>query len=481
MKKNILTIMAFAMILVLVFQSFNHIYAFKDSGGIYGIQVFYKQNSNVNDIIFVGSSNIFEDVNTGVLWEEYGMASFDLGGSLQPMWNSYYYIKEALKTQSPKLIVLDLLGVLETEDYLKESRIIRNTYGMKFSRDKIDAIKVSSPKEQWNDYIWEFPTYHSRYKELGVEDFLPNRGIANMETWKGFVINTATTPCEKPDNFQTEKTGKLSDKTETYLRKICQLCEEKRVKLLLIKTPNVSTDTDINATMKYNEAAEIGKEYGASFINFNYFYDEIGLDLNTDMGDSTHLNYRGNVKFTRYLAEYLREKYELPDRRGQEGYEEYDIMAMDCRVRTENAWVHDIYEIQDFLKEIQKENYIIIYVVSGNWKEANNYEYIKTEFEKYGINLDAADRSEVWKAENGEIVQFSEMTTEGTWYRELAPYKSLQISRIEDGYSVIFNKAEQTRVKEGINVIVYDTITETVVDTVGFSIVDGSIQTIKQR
>lgn len=58
----------------------------------------------------MGSSHSFVNFNNGTLYEEYGIASYDLGGSLQPMWNSYYDLKEALKTQTPELIVLEGYG-----------------------------------------------------------------------------------------------------------------------------------------------------------------------------------------------------------------------------------------------------------------------------------------------------------------------------------------------------------------------------------
>ena len=47
-------------------------------------------------------------MNTQLLWDEYGMAAYLMTGAEQPLWNSYYNLKEALKTQKPKLVVLDM-------------------------------------------------------------------------------------------------------------------------------------------------------------------------------------------------------------------------------------------------------------------------------------------------------------------------------------------------------------------------------------
>ena len=47
----------------------------------------------------------------------------------------------------------------------------------------------------------------------------------------------------------------------------------------------------------------------------------IGLNFETDFNDESHLNYWGAYKFTEYLGKELKSRFELPDRRGEEGYE----------------------------------------------------------------------------------------------------------------------------------------------------------------
>ena len=77
-------------------------------------------------ILFLFSS-VF---NTAVLYEEYGIAAFDLGGSIQPFWNTYYYLKEALKTQNPKVVAIEAYAATQTDLYSDESRIIKNNFGL---------------------------------------------------------------------------------------------------------------------------------------------------------------------------------------------------------------------------------------------------------------------------------------------------------------------------------------------------------------
>ena len=100
------------------------------------------------------------------------MAAYNLAGSNQPLWNSYYYFKEALKYQKPQLVVLDVYRAIETEDYQEEARIVMNTFGLRYSRDWVENLKVSLPPDAaYMDYFLRFPVYHARYQELKQMDF----------------------------------------------------------------------------------------------------------------------------------------------------------------------------------------------------------------------------------------------------------------------------------------------------------------------
>lgn len=140
-------------IFILLVIQFHKIFSFKYGDGIYGLTTFYKQDENSIDLLCFGSSHIFENVNTGILWNEYGIAAFDLCGSIQPLWNTYYYMKEALKTQAPKIMILDLYSAVLDDEYSDSSRIIKNNYGLKLSADKINSVKISAPQDMWTDYF----------------------------------------------------------------------------------------------------------------------------------------------------------------------------------------------------------------------------------------------------------------------------------------------------------------------------------------
>jgi hypothetical protein len=273
---------------------------------------FYKLPRNSVDVLVLGSSHAFEDINPAVLYSEYGITAFDLTGSVQPLWNTYFYLIEALKTQSPKVIVLEAYCTFFWMEYSDESRIVKNTYGMKISKNYWNALKVSVPKEEFWDYFFRFTRYHNRYTELSSADFLPNQGNLLFDNWKGFANNTKHTPFDTPDVAKITRRSPMREKNERYYREIIKLCKERQIPLEIIVTPYV-----INARQQaiFNTASDIAQEYDIPFTNFNNIYEELGFDFLSDMADRNHANHHGSTKISNFLGKMLKEKYALRDNR----------------------------------------------------------------------------------------------------------------------------------------------------------------------
>ena len=50
----------------------------------------------------------------------------------------------------------------------------------------------------------------------------------------------------------------------------------------------------------------------------------MGLDFETDFNDFSHLNLQGTVKYTDFLAKYIKSEFDIPDRRQDERYSSWD-------------------------------------------------------------------------------------------------------------------------------------------------------------
>lgn len=458
-------IIIFILLLVLLMNKFQKIFKFKYGDGIYGMTNFYKAEDNSIDVIFFGSSHVFENVNTGVLWENYGIAGYELCGSVQPLWNTYYYMKEALKTQKPALLVVDCYTIIEEREYIDDSRIIKNNYGLKFSWDKVNSIMLSAPRENWANYMLEYPTYHARYSDLTRQDFVEHLGIANYECWKGFGINVNTMSLERPEVETMSGTMDLSPKSEKYLRKIIELARENDIPLLLIVAPYEVREQHMQ---RFNRVSQIAEEYDVKYINFNHYYEEIGLDFSKDFADENHLNYSGNVKFTEYLGQYIKNNIEIPDRRSEIGYESYDIMAKDCSQKKYNCELLEIDDIMSYLVKSQNDNYIITCSFVGNFESIYERKDVCQELLNMGIDINAVSENSVWVVMNGKLL-FTNADEDYCWYNDVGKYDTLTVQVGVDMLPELrLNNTQYQCVKDGLNILIYDTFVDSLVEVRGY-------------
>ena len=100
-----------------------------------------------------------------------------------------------------------------------------------------------------------------------------------------------------------------------YLDMMRELCEEKGVKLILIKAPSLYPYWYPEWEEQVEEYAQ---KYGLPYINFLELTEETGIDYSTDTYDAgLHMNLSGAEKLARYMGRFLREEIGLSDRRGE--------------------------------------------------------------------------------------------------------------------------------------------------------------------
>ena len=467
MKKSVIRIICFISILFMILFGINKVFKVKYSDGIYGVTKFYELEDNIVDVLFLGSSHAFADFNTGVFWDEHGMASYVLSGSVQPMWNTYYYLKEALKTQKPKLIVLEGYLTTFTDEYSDDSRIIKNNYGLKWSSDKLNSIKISSPKERWAEFILEYEQYHTRYRELSAADFLPNQNYRLYDNWKGFGCSMDTWALESTDVSDVSEREALHDKTEKYYRMTLELAQENSIPIVVVISPYAGINK--NEQKMFNTARDIAAEYEIPFVNYNLLLDEIGLDYSTDAADPGHLNYRGNQKYSSYLGEYLKSNYEFPDRRNDERYSSWQYMSDYVRQMIYNQTLkenNDINTIPDFLNN---KNYWVFVSVDGTCNPTD--ETISLFLQKLGIPVDGSQgiwlnqygKSNIWRSGPNASEQYIRTSAHDFCMR-----------RNDNGINkIIIDNNEYKNVENGVNIVIYDTVTEKIIDNFGINIDDA--------
>ncbi|MGN0745371.1 MAG: hypothetical protein ACI4ML_01715 [Aristaeellaceae bacterium] len=321
-----LRLVCFALLTLAMLFYANYVLTPKHDYGICSMVNLYRQEPDSIDVLAVGTSLTYAGVNTNVLWEEYGIAAYDLCSAEQPFWVSYYVLREALKTQHPRVILLDAKPSTYTRDYSTRGRTVLSTYGIAGPENRIGAILAcaETPREALG-YILGLPEVHSNYRSLTLEDFrLPPGNGGRGDAWKGFIEVLGVEAHERPSLVFNSVRRNMNARQEEYARKIFALARQEGIELMLIGIPNPDYAHD---HMYYNALWAVAEEYGYSGINYNDPSLRYGLRYSSDFADWQHLNVKGSVTFSRRLGADLMERYGLPDRRGDARYDSYAVSA----------------------------------------------------------------------------------------------------------------------------------------------------------
>ena len=468
MARKIAKTVIFILLAVILLTAYFDVFMFKTNDGIWQMKKFYEENDNSIDVIFLGSSHMFVNANTPTLWDEYGIASYDLGGSVQPYWNTYHYLIEAFKTQKPKVVVFDIFTAADVNtEYFAYENVIKNVFGMKLSENKLEAIKDSVTESDRNCYYYEYPTFHKRYvDDITKSDFTYKKSnYRDLNCWKGETLMYRSAPLPRPDDSVINDTtiGELTPKNEEFLRKIIELCKENDTPLLLVLNPYHVLDYQMPV---FNKVQQIATETGTEYINFNLLYDEIGIDFDNDFSDACHMKYSGSANFSRYLAKELKSRYDIPDRRGQQGYESYDDMARLYKKVTSYEDEKSCEDIQQFVSDIDMAGRTIVCSVVGNYGQDERYDEYAKALRAYGIDLSDVSGNSIWVIDDGNIVYGAGSSGVYNYRKRLSRYNTLSIETIEEMYTdgsgvytvpkLRMNTTYYSKADDGVRIAVYD-------------------------
>lgn len=469
MKNNVKKIILFfaftSLLFIAVFFSYK-IVKWKDTTGNYcsSIEQLYNTDDNLIDVVFVGSSQVYCDVYPCFLWEKAGISSFDMSVSGQDKVSSYYELKELLKTQSPEVVFVDLYGLFSEGNAIEGNRY-RNLLSMKPSLNSYNHVKdffEGDSESNVNDYLFRFPIVHTRYKELtrlDFENYVPNTFLRGEQ----FIFQTNwAAPSPTKDSYNPEK---LSDSNLKWLNDLYNLSIENSFNLVLMKTPFYDAGTDQNIL---DGASVFASEKGLDFIDFNKIADELGLDYSFDFYDGNHTNAYGARKISKYLSNYIKDKYPVPDHRGDSRYSQWDDdLQFFYREEAKNEIKNepDIYALSSLLNEY-KTDFSAIISIEYTSSIGNNIDTYKDGLGLIGMEYDDIITGGKWLYRNGQLTLLADNDPElsATIY-ELNKYDTIVVKYKEDGSAenVMIGPNDYSNVGTYISITVYDELLKEVV------------------
>lgn len=191
MKKNAIRMVVFSLVAVLMLAGAGRLLVPKWTDPINPstatVRGFYEEPKDSLDVLYLGTCNVYNNVNPLAMWRDYGFTGYVFATPDQEIWTSYYYLEEALKYQKPKVVVLDALMLPDVKhseegyarqalDNLRPSATkLKNAYATLEQPDLFSIASVMMPALR----------FHDRWKDLQRSDF---EGVLKAEpsVYKGF-------------------------------------------------------------------------------------------------------------------------------------------------------------------------------------------------------------------------------------------------------------------------------------------------------
>ena len=329
-KSNKVRFVVFLCIIALVILGCTKVFDFADAERSDEVMdQFYGQEKDTIDCVYFGSSATQRAWVVPVAYHDEGVASYSLACGTQPFILTQYLMEEALKTQSPRLFIVEMRGLCQDPDALWDVSVRRMVDNMKPSMTKYHAIKTVTEYAKHGpnsvdltglSYYFPLFKYHSRWNPSKR----PHYG--HVDHYKGYALEPTcafriTDIHPIPDDSETCPIDKY---TEESLIQLLDYCDTIDSDVLFVMSPYEATDYGWE---RLNYAKDIIEDRGyevLSFLGSEMREDVLGLGNNTCYYNREHLNMYGSLKYTDYLAKYIKDKYNVPDRRGDGKHEDWE-------------------------------------------------------------------------------------------------------------------------------------------------------------
>lgn len=435
---------------------------------------FYGLKKDTVDVLTLGSSHSFCSIDPQYLYDQKHFRSFDLGSGNQSIMLSYFWLKEALRSQSPKVVLLEATFCWKRSDdpcNMKEADIRRSIDYMHVSPVKFEAIKAFSEMDDTmpvSSFLFPIIRYHDRWKELSEDDFMWSEPSSRSEL-KGFYAQATLNKKEGYVPYSKEErteTVEMDPVSVEYLEKILTICRDNDMHLILYRSPTLYMDP-LNESTALEEWADANN---VSFYDFNEksLYNTINFNYDQDAGDYRHCNIYGARKITEFMGTLLNQLGVSPveDKQWEDSRERYEQEIKDITLS-------HITDTDQFIKAIDDDDYTVFVSSKGEIDE-QFLSVVQALADTLGIDssdITSTSNSLGAVVEQGEVMFFESgkntIIEEGTFRRGRSRYRLQCSNGKKPKTSEIFiDNVNQSRDRTGLNVVVYENRKRSVIDTV---------------
>jgi len=333
---------------------------------------FYAEPKDSLDIVMIGSSPTYSSCVTPQLYGEYGIKAYPLASNVQRPVAGVYLVKEAQKTQSPKLYMFEMRMYVGIEEGLISNMAYTRevTDNMKYSFNRIDTINAMTSgmvadlgyADALYTYYFDIFKYHSNWKSLIHKEQCQSWRYTRRSAVKGYKITDKVGPIEKPAIDTDAEPAKLDKYQEEALQNLLTYLRDNNLNALFYVSPYKPAEGDAGKLAYIKETVQAA---GYDYLDMNQYVDDIDLEYDRDFSDyGIHTNASGARKCTDFLGKYLRDNYELNDFRIMDadgdtvaGYQDND----DTWEQAYRDWLEAYSEAESLIDEhIANEDYFVL-------------------------------------------------------------------------------------------------------------------------
>lgn len=300
-KKIIFKGVIFITILGILLMGLSYIFVPKDNTKEAGMRQvsakgIFSEKENTIDVLIVGDSESYSSISPMQIWGEQGITSYVCGTPRQSLYESYRFISNSLKTQKPKIVIMEA-----------------NALFRKYSLEKYIQSK--------GEDIFPIFEYHNRWKSIKKEDFHFDIQYTRDETLKGYRFSKKINAAQvKNYKKKTDQVKEIPSWNLHYIKKIQNLCQENHIELMLLSTPSTKNWN----YAKHNRLVQLAKDMKIDYLDLN-LVDQVKINWNKDTRDKgDHLNYNGSHKVSKYLGQYLSQKKKVKNHKQDSYYSKWN-------------------------------------------------------------------------------------------------------------------------------------------------------------
>ena len=325
--KKILKVVAFSTLLTGLLFLLNHVFTMgSERVTMQRMNDFYTEKRDTVDFVLIGTSRVFYAYQATNGWDECGVTGMTYAFPQMPSSYFPHVIEEVCKTQSPKVIVVDIQSFYKESTDMTVHYIVDYT---PFSLNKLVFFKDFCTDEKGIlDLSKCIPiiAFHDRFTNLQADDFVfgasgTKTGFFDATEYNNAYFKSGTNGEEILYSDYANSTD-LPEEVERRVSSFMEYAEGKQIDVIFVNLPNIENDNRIATNAFKNYCEKCG--YKVWDGNTEAHFCDMKLDPQSDFRDLGHLNYYGAEKFTRYFARYIKKEASLADKRKDKAFEDWD-------------------------------------------------------------------------------------------------------------------------------------------------------------